>query len=72
MYKDMNIRFLRRVDSDLSLVCTDVGKIREAAAEAARTGERINVPVQVRGYCYEYRMDSPVVAADLTLSLKKL
>jgi len=28
--------------------------------------------VQVRGYCYEYRSDSPVVTADLTLSLKKL
>jgi hypothetical protein len=70
LYKDMAVSFLRRVDSDLTLVCEDVRKIRDGARVAAETGERVNVKVRVQGFCYAYRRDVPVVSADLTLSLK--
>jgi len=60
------------VDSDLTLVCVDAAKIRAGAKQAAETGERVNVSVQVLGYCYAYQRDKPVVSADLTLSLKRL
>ncbi len=71
LYKEMNIKFLRRVDEDLRLVCTDVSIIQACALQAAQSGERVNVSIKVQGYCDSYSSQQPVVSADLQLSMKK-
>ena len=70
LYKDMNIKFLRRVDSDLNLICNDIEKIHACAQDAIDTNTRQNVVVDVRGYCYKYSKEKPVISASLTLSMK--
>ena len=72
LYKDMQIQFLRRVDSDLLVVCRDVHKVQACADVAARSGERENVQIEVLGFCPQHSRDKPVVSAQLTLSMKKL
>jgi hypothetical protein len=71
LYKGMEIDFLRRVDGDLHLVCSDIEAIRAAELEAENSSDRINVPVEVVGYCYHYSKEKPVVRSRMTLSLKK-
>ena len=70
LYKSMKIDFLRRVDGDLTLVCEDNEKIIKAAKEAASSGERVNVPVTVKGYCIHYSDSNPCIHSDLILSMK--
>jgi hypothetical protein len=70
LYKDMSIKFLRRVDGDLSLVCSDVPAVIEICREAALTGKRVNTTVEVRGYVRAYSDTTPVVSSSMTLSLK--
>lgn len=71
LYKDVSIKFLRRVDGDLNLVCKSVDEVRRGVLQAAETGERVNVPVSIDGFCYAYSREAPVVSAQLTLSMKK-
>ena len=70
LYKDFSIQFLRRVDDDLLLVSDDGLKVAAGVAEAAKTGQRINVVVRVSGFCEKHSVDNPVVKATMTLSLK--
>ena len=70
LYKSMKIDFLRRVDGDLTLICEDNQKITQAAEEAAKTGQRINLPVTVKGYCFHYSDKDPCIHSDLILSMK--
>lgn len=72
LYKDMSIEFLRRVDDDLALVCEDSVAIRDGAIKASETGERVSVPVEVKGYVYKYSRTEPVIRSKMTLSMKKL
>jgi hypothetical protein len=72
LYKDVSIRFHRRVDSDLSLICRSVSDVHSGVRQAVQSGERVNVPVVVEGFCYAYSRQKPVVTAQLTLSLKKV
>ena len=71
LYKDVSIQFKRRVDGDLTLISRNNKAITEACEEAAKTGLRINVPVEIEGYCYDTFGDvKPVVTAQATLSMK--
>ena len=71
LYKNMEIDFHRRVDEDLYLMCLDVSALDEGGRKAEETGERVNVPICVEGYCYSYSTEKPVVSARMTLSMKK-
>ena len=73
LYKDVAIQFKRRVDGDLTLVTRNNKTVNESCLEAAKTGLRINVPVEIEGYCYDTYSDvKPVVTAQATLSMKVL
>ena len=72
LYKSMKIDFLRRVDGDLTLICEDNQRIAQAAEAAAESGQRINVPVTVKGYCLHYSEKDPCIHSDLMLSMKVL
>ena len=71
LYKDVSIEFKRRVDGPLTLVATENAAVKAACEEAAKTGQRVNVPVSVVGFCEE-KLKQPVVSARATLSIKKL
>ena len=70
LFKDTHIEFLRRVDGDLLLTCTDGPSIRSAVLQAKDTGDRINVPLLVQGFVNSFSAEVPVIRAKMTLSLK--
>jgi acyl-coenzyme A thioesterase PaaI-like protein len=73
LYKDVAIEFKRRVDGPLTLVATENAAVKAACEEAAESGQRVNVPVTVDGYCLEsFGEEKPVVSAKATLSIKRL
>ena len=72
LYKDCTFQFLRRADGDLHLVCEDGLSVADAIAKADLTGERVNVPVSVAGFCYHHSTSDPVFLSKMTLSLKSL
>ena len=53
----------------LTLVASENTAVKAACDEAARTGERVNVPVSVKGFC---EGKQPVITAKATLSIKRL
>ena len=71
LFKYFKADFLRRPEADTFFTCEDGIKIREAVKEAEKTGERINLPVNVTATCPEKSGDEPVAKFVLTLSLKK-
>ena len=38
--------------------------------QAHKSGERVNVPVTVHGFCYHYSSSVPVIKSEMTLSMK--
>ncbi len=67
VFKDVQAEFLRRPDGDVDFTSDDGERVRQAVAEAAETGERVNIPVPV-----SCTVDEEEVARfTLTLSLKR-
>jgi hypothetical protein len=72
LYKSVEISFLRRCDGDVTFITRNNMQVIEACQEAAQSGKRINLPVQIDGYCLGTHNDvEPVVTAHAVLSIKK-
>ncbi len=71
VFKDFHADFLKRPEADTLFSCSDVAAVRAAFDEALRTGERVNVPLQVVATTPAKLGDEPVAIFKLTLSLKK-
>lgn len=72
LYKDVQIKFLRRVDGDIKFHCNDGINIKKAVEDALSSGKRININVSITGFVDNYSITEPVVSAEATLSFKKL
>jgi len=71
IFKDAHAEFLKRADGDVVFRTRDGGRIREAVEEAARTGERVTIPVQVVATVPKKYGEEPVARFTLGLSLKE-
>ena len=69
IFKAISAEFFRRADSHTSFVCEEGDKIEEAVSRVLHTGERQNIPVTVKAYCFK-KSREPVAKFRVTLSLK--
>lgn len=69
-FKDFKADFLKRPEGPTLFVCNDGPQIRAAVAETAKTGERINLPVEVIATVPSIDPNEPVARFVLTLSVK--
>jgi hypothetical protein len=69
LYKDISMQFLRRADGDVHFICENGDEINEGLRKAYETGERINVPVEVK--CFVPPSTEPCVIGHSTLSMKR-
>ncbi len=70
VFKYANMEFLKRADGDTFFRTRDGRKIREAMEEAARTGERVTLPVEVVATVPSRHGDEPVARFVMGLSVK--
>ncbi len=71
VFKNFRADFLKRADGDVLFTCTQGKEIARLVAAAARTGERVEMPVEVVATVPDRYGDEPVARFILTLSLKK-
>lgn len=71
IFKDFRAEFLKRPEDDTHFTCTDGATVRAGFDEALRTGERVNVPLNITATTPAKFGDEPVAQFHLTLSLKK-
>lgn len=69
-FKDVSARFLKRAEAETLFTCRDGAVIRDALAEAVRTGERVNRGVHVTATTPSCFGNEPVAEFDLTLSIR--
>ena len=70
-FKDLNAQFLKRADGDVVFRSRDGARVREAMEQAASTGERVTIPVEVVATVPEKYGDEPVARFTMGLSLKR-
>ncbi len=70
-FKDLNARFLKRADGDVVFRSRDGARAREAIEQAAATGERVTVPIEVVATVPKKYGDEPVARFTMGLSLKR-
>ncbi len=68
VFKDIQGEFTRRPDADVTFRSTKGADVANAVAEAAKTGERVNIPVPIECTAGGHE----VAKFTLTLSLKRL
>ena len=71
VFKDFQAEFLKRAEAETHFTSTDGAAVRAAFDEAVRTGERVNVTVQVTATTPSKFGGEPVAIFRLTLSLKR-
>jgi acyl-coenzyme A thioesterase PaaI-like protein len=71
IFKDFKAEFLRRVDGDALFVCDAGEAIAGAVAEAASSGERVNVRAPLVCLISGQEDRGPAALFELTVSLKK-
>jgi len=71
IFKDMQAEFLARGEDDVWFTCEEGPAIRAAVAQAADTGERVNIPVKITATVPKKRGDRAIANFVLTLSLKR-
>ncbi|MBI3544575.1 MAG: DUF4442 domain-containing protein [Deltaproteobacteria bacterium] len=69
-FKDFHADFLKRADGDVHFVCDEGAKVKALIDQAAASGERQNMPVQVTATVPSKYGDEPVARFTLTLSVK--
>jgi acyl-coenzyme A thioesterase PaaI-like protein len=71
LFKDARMEFLKRADGDVVFRTRDGRKVAAAMEEAARTGERVTIPVEVVATVPDRYGDEPVARFTLGLSMKQ-
>ena len=71
IFKDARMEFFKRADGDVVFRCSDGQTVREAAARAAATGERVTLPVEVLATVPAKYGDEPVARMTMGLSMKR-
>lgn len=70
VFKDANLQFLRRVESDAILTCSDGAAIQQAINRALISNERENVTFMVKVTCPDLSGQDPLALFQFTISLK--
>jgi len=70
VFGEMRAEFLKRADGDVLFRSRDGRKVAEAVRQAAATGERVTVPVEVVATVPKNYGDEPVARFTMALSLK--
>ena len=70
VFKDFKANFLKRPEGDTHFTCNDGLAVKHLIEEAAKTGERVNMPLKITATVPELSGDEPVAEFVLTLSLK--
>jgi hypothetical protein len=70
-FKDLKADFLKRADGNVVFRSRDGARIRRAVEQAAATGERVTVPVEVVATVPRKYGDEPVARFTLGLSMKR-
>ena len=71
LFKDLKAEFLKRADGDVRFACEDGFAVTAAVRQAAASGERVTLPVEVVATVPSKYGDEPVARFTLGLSLKK-
>lgn len=69
LFKDMNVKFLKRAEADVYFTCNDGIAVRELVQEAIKTGSRQNYTLKIIAQTPSIS-DDIIAEFDLTLSLK--
>lgn len=69
-FKDFHAEFLKRAEGDVHFICTQVPEIKKFVAEVISSGERMNLPVEIKAYVPSINPTEEVARFVLTLSLK--
>jgi hypothetical protein len=70
VFGEMRAEFLKRADGDVLFRSRDGRRVTEAVRQAAATGERITIPVEVVATVPKRYGDDPVARFSMTLSVK--
>jgi hypothetical protein len=70
VFGEMKAEFLKRADGDVLFRSRDGRRVADAVREAAATGERVTVPVEVIATVPKRYGDEPVARFAMTLSVK--
>ncbi len=70
VFGELRAEFLKRADGDVLFRNRDVRRVTEAVRQAASTGERVTIPVEVVATVPKRYGDEPVARFSMSLSLK--
>ena len=70
IFKDFRADFLKRPEADVHFICEGGAAIQRGVEETARTGERVNLPMNIIATTPKLSGNEPVAKFILTLSLK--
>lgn len=70
VFKDINAKFLKRADGDVSFTCTNGPEVSNAFKETIADGERKNIPLLVTATVPDNYGDEPVAEFTMTLSMR--
>lgn len=69
-FKDFKADFLKRAEGDVHFIVTQVPEIKKFVAEVIKSGERMNMPVEIKAVVPSINPEEVVATFILTLSLK--
>ncbi|MBC7427926.1 MAG: PaaI family thioesterase [Bacteriovorax sp.] len=69
-FKDFKADFLKRAEGDVHFIVTQIPEIKKFVAEVIKSGERMNLPVEIKAVVPSINPTEEVATFVLTLSLK--
>lgn len=69
-FKDFKADFLKRAEGDVHFKVTQIPEIKKFVADVIESGERMNMPVEIKAYVPSINPEEVVATFTLTLSLK--
>lgn len=69
-FKDFKADFLKRAEGDVHFIVTQIPEIKQFVADVIKSGERMNMPVEIKAVVPSINPDEVVATFVLTLSLK--
>lgn len=70
VFKDFYAEFLKRPEADVHFICEDGAAVAKQIAQAVKTGERVNQPLNIIATTPKLSGDEPVAKFKLTFSVK--
>ncbi|MEA9356516.1 DUF4442 domain-containing protein [Bacteriovorax sp. PP10] len=69
-FKDFKADFLKRAEGDVHFIVTQIPEIKKFVADVIKSGERMNMPVEIKAVVPSINPEEVVANFVLTLSLK--